>query len=303
MSKTRWVTTLSVILVWAQIGTAQQSKVLVKVKGQSITAADLEFAFISRRIPEELRESVRERFLDVLIDKKLLAAFLAEKRVEPNKAEVDAQVEALKRAIKTRGNDPAKVLGPLGYTDQALRNEFALPSAWRTYARLVIAKKDISEYWEQHRSEFDGTRITAAHIVKKVKKEDGQTFNGAIQQLEKVRSDILAKKLTFTEAAAKHSDSPTKTRGGDLGSFRFGGRMPPEIDQVAFQLQDDEISKPFRTRFGVHILTVTKRSPGQLSLEDVRENVFKALSLHIQHEVIRKQRESAKIERTSKAAS
>ena len=57
-----------------------------------------------------------------------------------------------------------------------------------------------------------------------------------------------------------------------------------------------EVSQPFRTRFGVHLLTVTKRRAGQLSLEDVRTQVFKVLANQEWNRIVGEERKLAKIE-------
>jgi len=289
---------ISVLSVRAA-NSADDNQVLVRVDGQTISAADLEFAYISRRIPVEAQAAVRDRFLKVLIDKKLLAAYLLEKKIKPNQEEVDAQVIAIIRALRSRGDDPEQVFKRLGYDNGTLRQEFALPSAWNAYAKLVITQKDLLKFWERNQQKFDGTKLEASHIVKRLPKGGDQaTKDRVISELKAVRTKIMDGQSTFANAAVKHSDAPSKSKGGQLGKFRYAGRMPTTINETAFSLNENDISEPFETRFGIHILTVTKRFPGDLSLEDVRSNVFKALSIELQNEVIREARKTAKIEFT-----
>jgi peptidyl-prolyl cis-trans isomerase C len=72
--------------------------------------------------------------------------------------------------------------------------------------------------------------------------------------------------------------------------------MPESISRVAFQLKKGDISEPFRTSFGMHLLTVTDRRPGQLSLEDVRPIVLEAISDDLWRDTVRDLREKARIE-------
>ena len=65
--------------------------------------------------------------------------------------------------------------------------------------------------------------------------------------------------LDFAEAAKEYSDdNATADKGGDLGFFKKGD-MAPEFDTVAFALKPGEISEPFRTPFGYHIIKVEER--------------------------------------------
>jgi peptidyl-prolyl cis-trans isomerase D len=59
----------------------------------------------------------------------------------------------------------------------------------------------------------------------------------------------------FAELASIYSDGPTRTEGGDLGWFGRGA-MVPEFEEVAFSLDEGEISDPFETQYGYHIVKV-----------------------------------------------
>ena len=73
--------------------------------------------------------------------------------------------------------------------------------------------------------------------------------------------------------------------------------MPVEFSRVAFALKVGEVSAPFQTRFGIHILTVTEIVPGDLTLEDARPEIFEHLAEEMRQKLIEKLREEAKIER------
>ena len=61
-------------------------------------------------------------------------------------------------------------------------------------------------------------------------------------------------------------------------------------------MKDNEISDPVRTPFGLHLITVIERKPGEVSLEDVRAVVFNELSQELWRETVKAQKEKAKIE-------
>src|SRR5690606_35121686 len=84
---------------------------------------------------------------------------------------------------------------------------------------------------------------------------DDQT---AKQRLEDARERLLAGEA-FGELAKLLSDDPGSANdGGELG-WRGPGEFVPEFEQVAESMEIGEISEPFRTRFGWHILQVTDR--------------------------------------------
>ena len=62
----------------------------------------------------------------------------------------------------------------------------------------------------------------------------------------------------FAEAAKTHSQCPSGSRGGELGSFR-PGQMVPEFDKAVFTGNVGELQGPIKTEFGYHLLEVTSR--------------------------------------------
>ena len=68
--------------------------------------------------------------------------------------------------------------------------------------------------------------------------------------------DILRKLdegSSFEDLAKKFSKCPSGKSGGDLGMFTKGQMVKP-FEEAAFALAVNEISKPVRTQFGVHLI-------------------------------------------------
>ena len=74
----------------------------------------------------------------------------------------------------------------------------------------------------------------------------------------------LQNKETFEKLANEYSDDKgSKTKGGKLNKFGTG-RMVKPFELAAFSLEDEgDFSKPFRTRFGWHIVKLLKKYPIQ----------------------------------------
>lgn len=61
----------------------------------------------------------------------------------------------------------------------------------------------------------------------------------------------------FDEIAKQKSLCPSGKKGGDLGWFGRG-MMVREFEQAAFSLKAGELSKPFKTQFGWHVIKVVE---------------------------------------------
>jgi peptidyl-prolyl cis-trans isomerase C len=271
---------------------------IATVNGTNITESDLEFLYLSRAVRDELRPAVRERYIEQLIDRRLLKEFLRGRKLQAPARVVNERVARAEKLITQEGLNFDQSLKELGYTRETFREEVALPLAWLEHARLAITDKAIADYWKSHRSKFDGTEVRASHIVKRLPR-DAEESDGtkAKQQLTAVRQSIVSGESTFADAAGKHSDSPSGKDAGDLGQFAYKGRMPQALTQVAFQLKTGDVSEPFESPFGVHILTVTEVVPGDLSLEDARGEIFQELSAKLQAGLISQLRGKAEISR------
>ena len=87
------------------------------------------------------------------------------------------------------------------------------------------------------------------------------------QKRSKAQARALARKLSrqaaaadadFAKLANEHSDdSATAGKGGDLGLFARGMKVP-RLEQAAFALKPDRVSSVVETRYGFHVIKRTK---------------------------------------------
>ena len=80
------------------------------------------------------------------------------------------------------------------------------------------------------------------------------------------REKRVAQGEAFDQVAKEVSQDPSaKTNGGDLGFFN-AFKMLYAFENEAYKINNGEISKPFRTRYGYHIV---KRTDTRISLGEV----------------------------------
>lgn len=96
----------------------------------------------------------------------------------------------------------------------------------------------------------------------------------ARERLLEMRQQIQAGEATFEELAQANSEDPgAESSGGDLGWVDHG-LMVPEFEQVAFSLEQGELSEPVRTEYGMHLIEVTDIKPAQVEpFEDVADKL------------------------------
>jgi peptidyl-prolyl cis-trans isomerase SurA len=80
-----------------------------------------------------------------------------------------------------------------------------------------------------------------------------------VEQLESMRNDVLENGSSFSSKAILYSQDPgSRSRGGRYTLDRKRPQMVKEFREQAYRLQEGEISQPFKTDFGWHIVTVDK---------------------------------------------
>jgi peptidyl-prolyl cis-trans isomerase SurA len=92
----------------------------------------------------------------------------------------------------------------------------------------------------------------------------------AYNKLVDARKEIMAGK-DFKSVAKQYSEDPTVAdNGGDLGYFG-GFRMVYDFEDAAFNTLVGEVSQPFRTKFGFHIVKVMdkRKSEGELTVAHI----------------------------------
>ncbi len=104
--------------------------------------------------------------------------------------------------------------------------------------------------------DIKGEEVYARHIVVLLKvgpEDEAET----VKFLDGVRSDIIAGKITFADAAKKYSDDvSTKDMGGQTKWLTVGDEtLPASFAAQAAKLKKDEISAPFKSEFkAYHIM-------------------------------------------------
>jgi len=117
--------------------------------------------------------------------------------------------------------------------------------------------------------ERQGERINVRHILVQVK-PTAEDERKVIEKLNQIRQIVMRGDSTFEEMALKYSADPNVQRDrGHLGVFEEGGFQIKEFETAIKNLKVGEISDPFKTEFGYHIVLLNARKEArQFSLKD-----------------------------------
>jgi|TARA_B100001741_G_scaffold279119_1_gene251538 parvulin-like peptidyl-prolyl isomerase len=100
-------------------------------------------------------------------------------------------------------------------------------------------------------------KISASHILLMHKESQNSrselTSDEAKKKIDDIYEDIKSGKVKFADAAVQYSNCPSGQSGGSLGEFTKG-MMVKAFEDVAFSLDVEQISEPFESEFGFHIV-------------------------------------------------
>ncbi len=219
----------------------------------------------------ESASRIKRDLLERLIDQKLLLQEAHRKHITLDPVLVDASMKMLKDEYPDGGVE--QQLKAKGLTDEEYarrtRQSLLIQKLLKQEVvdRIAISSDDISNYYNQHKDRFvKPEEVRVRQIVTKTKEE-----------AEDLRKRILRGE-SFEKLAKSHSLGPEKDKGGDLGWFPRG-RMPPEIEKVAFKLwPGTKVSKVIESPYGFHLFQPVGKKPArELTLDQASKEIERVL--------------------------
>ena len=114
--------------------------------------------------------------------------------------------------------------------------------------------------------------VHAAHIMKMMPRGGDMMATDIQKQVDSLYQLVL-NGADFAEVAVAHSDDKgSAKKGGDLGWFGRGMMVQP-FENITFDMQPGEMSKPFPTRFGWHFVKLYEKR-GIQPLDSIRSQVL-----------------------------
>ncbi len=137
------------------------------------------------------------------------------------------------------------------------KNELATYEAQLTlpYLRDTLMEEELA----REAYDRDAYDVYASHIMVSLEGKDEKDTAEAFSKINDIYEQ-LKKGASFEELAKKYSDCPSKRDGGSLGIIRPFSTVYP-FESMAYSTAKGSFSKPFRTKFGYHIVKVSDKKP------------------------------------------
>lgn len=221
------------------------------------------------------------RLLGDVIDQSVLAV-TAERdtTIEVTDAEIDQSVEGRIEQIGQQVGGRSRIAAVFGRSEAQLRTELRPQVREQIYADRIrrrftqtvrISPTEVRTWLA--RIPVDSlptipTTVRVAHIVRRIEPSEAARQQ-ALQAINAIRDSITTGRSTFESMAIRFSDDPGSGRlGGNLGEQNLNIYVP-EFRAVAASMPVGEVSQPFRTQFGYHILRVLSRTGDRADVQHI----------------------------------
>jgi len=219
-----------------------------------------------------IKEIPRCQLFGKLLEDKLYAHHAIQDSIPVSDAEIRQNIDyQIQQFLQTTNGSMEKLLSIYNKEDEkSLREEMfeinkSNELARRMQAKIVeeveVTPEEVREFFNKipkdDRPTF-GTELKVAQIVVEPKVTDQEKLR-IVDQLKQFRADVLENGASFRSKVVLYSDDKASiSTGGKYTLNRKKPRMVKEFRQAAFSLQEGEISEPFETEFGFHIVYCEK---------------------------------------------
>jgi len=220
----------------------------------------------------DLKDLTRCELFGSLLESKLYAHQAIQDSVLVNelfiKSRVDQQIQGILGQLQ---GDMDKLLKLYKKdSEQALRDEMyeinkngylAQEMQTKVTGEIEVTPEEVRTFFndipKDERPTF-GTELKLAQIVV-IPEVTEDAKQAVIDKLKGFKTDVQENGASFTTKVLFYTeDSGSKTTGGKYTLNRKQPRMVKEFRDVAFSMQEGEISEPFATDFGYHIILLEK---------------------------------------------
>jgi peptidyl-prolyl cis-trans isomerase SurA len=217
---------------------------------------------------KKINDSDRE-VLEQFITEKLLEAEVRESGIKVSDQDVTRYIDEIKKQNRLSDDDLKTALSREGQTLEsyraAVKSELEKSEILNRQVRnkVNITNEDVERYYKLNANKFRSEdRVRLRHILLAL----SQTASPEeVQAVTEKATDLYQRIVAgadFAELAREYSAGAGQAAGGDIG-WVTRGTLIGGIEQVAFEkLSVGQVSAPFRTSMGVHIVKLEARETG-----------------------------------------
>lgn len=233
----------------------------------------------------ELTEEHKASIVNAMIEARIFGQLAQESGVEVTEDEIDAQIAEIKGELVTESAFQS-LLQHAKLSDEQFRENVRLRLLMEKYGDSLVTETEFTDgqleqvytrLKEQGAARQPQT-ADIAHIFLAVTSGEGEPSEAEVlEQMEAIRARIVGGEDFEAVAKEVSQDSVSAPRGGLYEKVRKG-QLGQGFDDRLFTMPLNEVSEPFRSLKGWHIMKVLARhEPRELTMEEAQPVIEKML--------------------------
>lgn len=208
--------------------------------------------------------------LEQIMNRKLLAHHAVIDSIVVNEGEIQQQVQRKTDYFTQQLGSPEKMLELYGFDNMKdLRDELyrvekegllIQKMQQELTADIDITPEEVKRYYNSLKAEGNlpeiGAEIELSQIVLNVEPTEVE-IQRTIDRLKEIKKEV-EDGASFKMKAILYSDDPGVTQNSGFYSIERNSPFVKEFKEAAFSMEEGQISQPFKSEFGYHILMVEK---------------------------------------------
>ncbi|NLE01718.1 MAG: hypothetical protein GX640_17775 [Fibrobacter sp.] len=153
---------------------------------------------------------------------------------------------------------------------RAIKEQLYKQKVQQSYlSSIKVSRKDVEEFFNEYKDSLPS--VGESVLLSKLSMELTTPDSVRQRAYDKIKSikTRLDNGGDFSELAKKFSESPEGADGGELGFIAKGTLSELAFEEKAFNLPVGQISEPFETRLGFHIINVTAKRDSKVNVRQI----------------------------------
>jgi len=269
---------LCLVLVGPSIASAAVvEQLIVVINGEPYTLSSLNSyakSKMGRSFPngslDQINATDRE-VLEQFITDKLLESEVREAGISITDADVNQYIDQVKKNNRLSDDDLKTALAREGQTVDSykvsVKTEMEKSEIIdrQVKRKVTITDEDVERYYKANPNKYrSDARARIRHILLTLPERAAPDRVQAVMAEGKELYERIKAGEDFATLAKEYSQGAGQADGGDIGWIKRG-TLIPGLEEVAFEkLQVGQVSEPFRTSMGVHIVKLEAREAGNV---------------------------------------
>lgn len=285
--KPRILTVVSLLCALGGIASAVViDHIVAIVNNEAITERDVSLAMRKPMGVGEKKAAAanRKEALETLIQEKLMGQAMGQSNIAVNEDDINRAMRNVMAQYGMSSTDQLRAaVAKQGLTFDQYRDNLKRHIQQIKFinqqigSQIKISDQDLEDYYQQHMKKFGGT--SAVHIAEIVFPINEHMTEAEGHALENKVKDVAGKlnRSNFRQMAAKYSQGPNATQGGDLGVVDPKS-LPPEIAGAITSMRSGDISPPIVTKGAIAIVMVMERGEATTKdFERLKDQIYNIL--------------------------